>query len=124
MQLHVYFDENTLTSIYVITSCSYCKASLFLDKCCPNPPAFHFVQHAFCLLMSYTNQRLLVDGNELISRPQAAVLHKEKDTLNPGEWVDIYKVFYFDGWFCSNGFPLIPLAVPALALQDATEHTC
>lgn len=43
-----------------------------------HPPEFDLVQHAFGLLMGHTYQGLLVDGNELISRPQTSILHNEK----------------------------------------------
>ncbi len=43
-----------------------------------HPPDFDFVQHAFGFLVGHTNQGLLVNGNELISRPQTSILHKKK----------------------------------------------
>lgn len=41
-------------------------------------PQFDFVQHAFGLLVGHTYQGLLVNCNELISRPQTSILHKKE----------------------------------------------
>lgn len=44
-------------------------------------PEFDFVQHALGLLVGHTYQGLLVNGNELISRPQTSILHNKETEL-------------------------------------------
>lgn len=46
-----------------------------------HPPEFDFVQHALGLLVGHTYQGLLVNGNELISRPQTSILHNKETEL-------------------------------------------
>lgn len=46
-------------------------------------PEFDFVQHAFGLFVGHTYQGLLVNSDELISRPQTSILLREKTETEP-----------------------------------------